>query len=438
MNGRRSRADLIIERLAIAAFLLFLTVRTFDGPIRFWLFNKDLIWVIYVPTFILLGAVLTKVFVKTSMTKLRVRKTIVVIIGLSVAALLLGLINLENQVQVFLGIYVFVPFLFGLTMAPEIAANLRGLYLYFLFAFVASVIGVFLDYRLDLPWSGFQYELAGVVIEGTRKWTTFGVERVAGFARASFEVGSIILISSLFSVSFVKSWLLKLIMWLVGFAAIALTTAKGIVAAYLALTLLILARRLKMSAILRISPYLVAATVICIPVYAWTHPVSLNLTNDLYRFLLASFEDRMTRVWPASYELVAKYGIDFLGRGLGGIGSPQARFEPLISSPGDNIFVYLFGIVGVFAAPLLFGVAYMTSRYATSRRVEGWLFYLLGVGALVYGLVTNVIENSWMGLFLGMVVGGLGSMGFFEYSENPYNCKHMKKPAREHSIRQSA
>lgn len=405
-----------IKTLAVIAFLLFLTFRAFDGLLRFLLVNRNLTWVAYVPTFLLLSIILLKAIQSVNVV-IRIRNVILTIIALLIMATAWGLLNIQNYKQVFFGVYVFLPFLFGAVMAPEILTYLKRLYPFFLGIFFLTILGIFIDYKYDLPWSGFEYQLAGLTIEGARAWNAFGLERVAGFARASFEAASITLISALFVIALTKQWLIKTLTWAVGLVAVALTTAKGVVFAYLILTLLILAKWINLKRLLRIFPYIVVAIVIILPIYSWRHQIDIKLISDWDMFLLSSFEDRITDTWPHCYELVSNFGSLLLGRGLGGIGAPQTKFEPLLNNPGDNLFAYLFVVGGFLATPILIGIAYYISQYADVRRLEGYLFYLLGVGMLVYGITTNIIEGSWMGMFLGMVLGSLTPLKKYEQIE---------------------
>lgn len=391
-----------LSRFALVALCLFLAVKALEGPTRFALMSAGVGWAIYAPTFLLLVVVLVR-----GLLVMRTWRASRVMLGVTLALLAasgLGMVLIGNPAQVLFGIYVWVPFLFGAALAPEIVPHLRRLYCFFALLWLVSVSGVFLNHFLDWPWAGFKYEVGGISIEGVRKWSTFGIERLAGFARASFEVAIIIFILSLLLLVYGKSRWTKPAVWLIGGGAIVLTTTKGIMAAYLAVTLLLLVRPWTPAFILRAAPYVVAMVVMAFPLYSWTQDISLNLKNEIDRLLLASFEDRLTRVWPAAYELVFQHGAGPVGRGVGGIGAAQDRFEKTLYNPADNLFVYLFGIVGYLAVILMLLIAYRVSRFAGGRQGEATFFYLLGMGILIYGLTTNVVESAYMGMFLGIVL----------------------------------
>ncbi|MCL6559006.1 MAG: hypothetical protein K6U74_09415 [Firmicutes bacterium] len=400
-----------LSRYALLALGLFLTVKALEGPIRFTLVNAGVGWMIYAPTFLLLLAVLARVFLV--MHTWRVNRVMLGVTLSFLAAGGLGMMLISNPAQVLFGIYVWVPFLFGVATAPEIVPHLQRLYWLFTLLLLVSVFGVFLDYFLDWPWAGFEYEMVGISIEGARKWSTLGIERLAGFARASFEAAINIFLFSLLSLAYGKSRLSKFAMWVIGGGAIVLTTTKGILAVYLALTLLLLVRPWAPPFVLRSVPYLVAMAVIAFPLYSWTQDISLNLKDDVDRLLLASFESRLTYMWPDAYELVFKHGAGPIGRGIGGIGAAQDRFEDMLYNAADNLFVYLFGIVGYLAVLLTLLIAYCVSRFAVSRQTEAAFFYLLGMGILIYGLTATVVESN-MEIFLGIMVRSASYFGTAE------------------------
>lgn len=406
MNGSGSRPARA-PRPALVALGVFLAVKAVEGPVRYILVNADLAWVAYVPTFLLLAVIVIRGL--PLLYPWRLRR--VILCAVIVIAGWLGLSLVGNPGQVLFGVYVWVPFLFGALLAPEIVPHLRRLHRLYALLWSVSVLGVFLDYFFDLPWSGLEYEIRGITVEGVRKWYTFGIERLAGFARASFEAAIIILVLSLLLIAYGNSRWAKFAAWVIGGGAIVLTTTKGIVAVYLALTLLLLLRRWMPVFVLRVVPYLVAAVVIALPSYSWTQTVSLNLDSEVTRFLFASFGDRLTYMWPGAYDLVFQHGAGLFGRGIGGIGAPQERFEEALYNPADNLFVYLFGIFGYFGAPLLLVIAHRVSKFAVSRKGEAGLFYLLGTGILIYGITTNVVESAYMAVFLGFVVRSASYFG---------------------------
>lgn len=391
-----------LSRFTLLAMGLFLTVKALEGPIRYALVSADVEWAIYVPTFLLMLVVLLRGLLV--MHTWRISHVMLVVTLALLGASGLGMVLIGNPAQVLFGIYVWVPFLFGTALAQEIVPHLRRLYWFFVLLWLVSVAGVFLNYFFDWPWAGFVYKVGGLSIEGTRKWSTFGIERLAGFARASYEAAIIIFILSLLLLAYGENRWTKSAVWLIGGGAIVFTTTKGIIAAYLLLALLFFVRPWMPAFVLRAVPYVVAIAVMVLPIYSWNQDISLNLENRVERLLLASFKERLTYMWPAAHELVFQRGAGPVGRGIGGIGAAQDRFEKMLYNPADNLFVYLFGIMGYLAVILMLLIAYRISRFAVCRRSEATFFYLLGTGILIYGLTTNVVESAYMGMFLGIVV----------------------------------
>jgi hypothetical protein len=90
----------------------------------------------------------------------------------------------------------------------------------------------------------------------------------------------------------------------------------------------------------------------------------------------------------------------WVGRGLGGIGTPMLGREP-IYSPADNMYVYLFGLFGFSSLLFLIPWIVRISKMRPFDSAEELFFYIFFVLFLITG-ISGGIEDGLMGLFLGM------------------------------------
>ncbi|HEV3063619.1 MAG TPA: hypothetical protein VGY48_35600, partial [Vicinamibacterales bacterium] len=215
---------------------------------------------------------------------------------------------------------------------------------------------------------------------------------------------------------------MRILVWILSAAAVALTTAKTPL-----FTLLCVPPALW---ILRLLPHrqgrdgarfpfamatlagLMAAMVI-VPVSSATRDLLFKYSfGDVGFLTFASMIDRTTTMWPNAFALIAgdHNGLEWaLGRGLGGIGSAQTIFEPLDTNTADNMFVFLYVTFG--ASCIVFGFA-IFSRFRAVHRENGerfLLFFALAACILTLGLATNVIESIVPAIALGILAGKASS-----------------------------
>jgi hypothetical protein len=243
----------------------------------------------------------------------------------------------------------------------------------------------------------------------SRQWSSSGIDRYAGFSRASFSAASQLLILAIWLVVTGKRSVVKLLIWFTAGLGIVLTNSKGPVAAWLIVSLFFstgkimrygrIWRRLWVSIL-----YFTLICVIVLPLstLVYRYESQLNSYTDLSLF--ASFVDRLYSMWPSSLGLLGG-GLDWVtGRGLGGIGSAQMFFERDKYLPGDNVFVYLAVTIGVPAACL--SLMILAKRVSSFLRhsENGVLVFAIFLFTVIYGLVVNVIEDPLLAFFLGVVV----------------------------------
>lgn len=82
-----------------------------------------------------------------------------------------------------------------------------------------------------------------------------------------------------------------------------------------------------------------------------------------------------------------------LGRGIGGIGSPQKVFAEHDFATVDNFFLYLFGWFGVLSIPYLFIVIGTVVRSTRNDAVALGAIVTMAF-ALAFGITSTVMEES--------------------------------------------
>lgn len=381
-------------------------MEVFSGPLRFYLAQAGLSALVYLPKILIVGVVITTVL--HTLYQGRIRPLYGAVLTVFVLFGLVGWIFTGNPLQPAFGIFALLPLIFAVMAEPIVRQAGRRILPYIALLWLATALGVVLDYMWELPWTGLAYKLGEFEIEGSREWTTLGVERVAGFARASFAAADQLLLLALPLVLLGRSKTAKLFVWLATGALIFLTTTKKTGGGFLVLSVLMpLMSTTNVPALFRRAltagmPFLIATIGIGLPISTFFVAYRLDLDSFWSQMLFASFEDRLTVVWPASLALALEHGSVVLGRGIGGIGVAQKPFEPLSHMPGDNLFIYLYVTFGILA--LAFVWVYVRSLTQLDTRHSAWsrLMWAVGIAILLNGLTGNVMESPITATLLGI------------------------------------
>ncbi|WP_414041111.1 hypothetical protein ACJU26_03195 [Acidithiobacillus sp. M4-SHS-6] len=397
-----------VSRVVFVLAALFLWLLVLQAPLRYGLARVHLEALIYLPKLLMLAAVVVLPFLRS-----RASMPALAISGLAVLYLLWGMVNLSSPAQAAFGFWVLVPLLFGL-WAGSIIRIEQWRHL-FAMLFVVSVLGVFLNPLLHYPWSGQTLDLLGKSIKVSRQWSAFGLDRYAGFARASFSAAAQLLLFGVMLVVLLQRRGVKLLVWLVAGAGIALTTTKGPLGAWLLLSMYFAGGALLRWPRYWLQLWLVALTfallaMILLPLSTLWIQYDPTLHGYASKFLFASFGDRLNWMWPDSLHLLNLNGAWhwWTGRGLGGIGAAQQYFEPARYLAADNLFVYVTVYVGLPMALLLFvGLWWRVMRLSLSHEALAWRLPVI-LGLVAYGVVVNEIEASLLALFWGLALSAHG------------------------------
>jgi hypothetical protein len=399
------------QRLQLSLLFIFLFSEVMTGPLRYLLSMANLSALVYVPKILLaatvLGVTLYRIYVG------RISTAFAVTLLIFALSSLVGWIYTGNLMQPAFGIYALIPLLYAVMAEPALRKAGTRILPYVVVLWCLAALGVAIDYYTDVPWAGLEYKFGDVSVEGSREWTTFGFERVAGFARASFEAADQLLLLSIVIVFLSERKLLKPIVWIATGILIYWTTTKKTSGTWIILTLVLpwMTARFTPAVIIRqaawVIPTLAALIGIALPVSTLFITYQLGLNDFVSQVLFASFDERLTYVWPASLDLALTHGSPIFGRGIGGIGTAQKYFEESLQMPGDNFFVYVYVIFGVFSLPL---ILFYTKRVATGflkKHDYAALMWTLSISVLFNGWATNVLESPITSIVLGASISYL-------------------------------
>lgn len=378
--------------------LVYLSSLVFEGPIRYFLYSIGMTYLIYLRDLFLIFVITGYIF--KSLVTIKVNRVFIIVVFIFIFHSIIAYFYVSNILMSLFAWKTYLLLFFGIIYGHLFFTRLRLTVRVFSIVLIGAVIGVIINYYIEFPWEGLEYRIGGVEIEAVRSWVDmFGLKRLSGFARSSYDAAAQIFLLALFIFFHVKNNFFKLLIWLFVTPALFLTTTKGIIISFLLVTMFFLTYKAFPSyfKLYRRVLFALLAMAIILPfislILPWYHDVPL---------ILESFFMRVVGDWPEAFTLVKQHGNILLGRGLGGMGTSQLYFELQKYNSGDNIFLLFYGNLG------LFGVAYLLSiaKLGQSLDLKSELFYFLFVFSFFsYGIVTSCIDNAFFCLFLGVFLG---------------------------------
>ena len=401
IEDARARSIYVWLALAISASYIF------EGPLRYVLLLAKIPTAIYLRDLASVAMIAFAVF--CWMTGERRLFPLVVALYVLFLHLLCGVLLLPSVIQPLLGLKVFFTFLFGMAAAASIAEHPRTLQWLALTAFFATAAGVFLDAVVDFPWAGEAYESAIATVQVSREWSSGGIPRLAGFARASFDAATIVLVLMVPMLATRWSVLWRAALWALGFVTIWLTTSKGALLALLALAVWRALENLRAPKRCVIT-WVSASAAICLAMPLAATQLGFTIRRGSVVSWLSSFMERVDFMWPDAMQSWLKDGYVLVGRGLGGIGFGQLGAEWWRYNAADNLMIYLlvsFGLLAlVYIAAFLAGLARTFDSGPEdayfARCVRGWAVVLFS-----YGCTSNMVEQPLMNLVIGVCFGAV-------------------------------
>lgn len=377
---------------------MFMLTNIIEGFLRYHLFYMNAEWIIYIPKIILIiGILVSSILYKPT-------KTHYYFIAFTVFFSIIGLVYIDNYIQVFFGLWTLVPLLFGISFLPTLLRRQYIINILFSCMLLVSTTAVIINGFVRYPWEGLSYSLAGMDIEGTRVWTYFGFSRLAGLARVSFEAAPQILVLCIYLSCFIGSQTIKIIMWTFACIAILMTTTKGIILAFFILTLFWISYTYIYPIIWQSTLAVFGFAMILLPIATCKYQNILELNNLFTHILFHSIEDRFLTTWPNAIDLLNESGNWITGRGIGGIGAAQKYFEPYLYNPGDNMFIYLFITIGAIALPLLVYIIVASLHLEIRKNRFDNYIYCIMLAIYMYGAVSNIVESTFFSIFIGIAL----------------------------------
>ncbi|MEC4684117.1 MAG: O-antigen ligase family protein [Nitrospirota bacterium] len=411
-----------LTKIILFTWFLFIV---FEAPLRFVFFKTSVPYFIYMKDLLLFSLFL--VFIFNAIYQNRINKVILLIFLFLAYGIAIGYINKLSILQILFGFKVFLSFFAGFIAVYSLKVEER-FFLKIFRVFVPIIIfGLILEYLHLLPWKGFKYELLGFSIEASRQWSTFGVSRLSGFGRASFETA--FLLFSLSVLYIVISYKLKselklymkfydYLLLALSFVGITLTTSKTVFFAFLIFIFFFVLIKIYdrvnnipklfadlLSRVLLFALFLVG---IIPPVFALLRKSYLPngfLHSHAAKFLFGSYIERIEYMWPNAVKLLSGYHMFFTGRGLGGIGAAQKYFEANIYNAADNLYVYLFVDFGFIVLIIFIFYLLYNLLFLKLNNKENIYFFVFCLIIFSCGATLNVIESPTLMMTLGILFG---------------------------------
>ena len=401
------RSGEIVRGAALFRWVAFGMAMTylFEGPARY------VLMLVHAATLIYLRDVAAFALVAFAMSSWlsgeRRLFPLVVAVYVLLLHLLCGVLTLPSILQPLLGLKVFFTFLFGMSASAAIAERARLLPGLALAAFIATACGVGLDVVIDFPWAGEAYESAIATVQVSREWSSGGVPRLAGFARASFDAATIVLVLIVPLLASRWNVLLRALLWVVAFGTIWLTTSKGALLALAALAVwAVLESRGSTKRL--VLPWIAFFASVCLALPIAATQFGYGVRRSDVAGWLSSFVERIDFMWPDALNTWLTHGNLVTGRGLGGIGFAQVTGEWWRYNAADNLMIYLLVSFGLFA--VLYAGGFLLSlrrtfttdpsRDVLARCVRGWALVVFS-----YGCTSNMVEQPLMNMVIGVCFG---------------------------------
>lgn len=379
----------------IAASLLI--SETFAGALRYYLDMAGISALLYLPKLACVAAV------GLELPRARSNPEVWLVLFAVLVSGLLALLHGASLGNVGFSLFIYVPLLFGVFCGSylELRTGLLGWVIGFCLA--ASLLGIALDMFTSVPWKGYSYMMGDVELTANKSWAFGSTDRLAGFARMSTNLAVMIALYSLFLAAFLRSRLLRMMLYPLAFGAIFLTTNKSTAAAYLlTLMMLFLAGYRLPSAT---AFFIAVVTGMALPAAS----LLLNIPqSEAYSdSMLASFNDRLIHSWPNFIDAIINEGWGWWGAGFGAVGASAAAFPMAwleLLRVADNTALYLWGMLGVFGVLLYLLLFPLLLRlHDRGPRIREALLGIVFCTCLI-GWATDVLEVTTATLFLGMAI----------------------------------
>lgn len=396
-----------MQRFINFGLIFYLTSFCIDGALRYGLYLVGLERLIYARDGVLLLLLLLQ-FAQS------LRRAPDPLVWWVLFALLfhagVGLLYLQDVQQVAFGLKMLLPLLLGVMVSDRIPEKFGTANLVAGIIFCVTASGVVINWFYEFPWEGLRYVVDGKQISASLRWWSNEERRLAGFTRASYEAALYLLLSVFFLVAYIRSLLLKIVLWLIAGVAIWLTTTKGIVLVWVLMTVLFAIREMGLlrGPVLLKALWLPAGLMVLMPLWSAAFPFRFEKSLALQRSFAYSYIDRFENTWPTAFDNIQRHGDFLFGRGIGGIGTPQLYYEPALYNFADNLFVYMYTDFGILAVVYLLFLVLRLPLLRLEREKDLMMFCVAAM-AFIFGITAAVLENAWVAFLIGALLMHLES-----------------------------
>lgn len=376
---------------------IFLISQVFEGVIKYTLGSSSLTYLLYVPKLLLIFVMTHKTYGIFVSHNVKIHNAIFALILF--LGVLSGVLSTDSIGQSAFGVYILLPFFFGLVYGANFNFSQISIYFYRVLFYLAF-LGLMLDFYYELPWQGYSYEAFGRENEGSRDWAYLEAFRPAGFSSISWNAASHVAVFGLILMSMEHRYFLKILTLVVMMAGVLISTTKGVlIAVAVAVVCIILPRFAQ-----RILLWVISAISVILPIMPLYKVYDLPDPETLWGKFTYSFGLRLSETWPRVFEILGGWEYSLLGKGLGVTGGASFRTITESSNAPDSFFLYTlltFGLLGV----VFFYLKILSSGSFYIRNKHGMHISLL-VAFLTYGLVVSGVEFGLWGLVLGLLMSG--------------------------------
>lgn len=394
-----------VDRFAYPAFIFFIFVKAFSGPIGMMapFINYSAVAIML----LLLSYKWSKTIFKSS--------PLIILSGLFLLFIILGTLN-SGLIQTMFGVYIFIPFMFCVAYSEVLFYKIiYSSIKYFIFFGVTDVLGIIYVNVFGAPWLGSVLDIGGYSKVLSRDWTAGGALRNPGFTGASFDAATLLLISFffiLYNLRMKRNWIGYLIVFMMPIYPIYLTTTKTTILTYVILSFVMLLPTLATITFSKLSIFFSV-----IFSYYFMLPGNGQSKYDQTN----TFLQRMYDTWPHAIGLLKDNLSFIIGKGIGGIGTPSLLFSPEYYNPADNALVYLYVIGGVvsIALVIIFLMKFLSSSF--HDKYAGGAYYILAFCIFTGGVTYNLFESVFYAPFAGVLVGVIFNRNFCLINRNGFN-----------------
>ncbi len=388
---------------------VFLWTYVLEAPLRYVLFLLHLSPLLYLRDGIMVMIVAG--FVIASAKKLRISPaTIPWLIVISVSSITAMAFSPTINLWI-MGLKIILPMLVGFLCYRYCEARLWNTSLSITLMAIVALVGLGVNYFLSFPWDNLNYSIGNMQIQGVYNWTMIEVlHRLNGFANGPQKIADQILVVGLYFFLKCKKSPARFALWGVFLGALLLTTVKTVIASWVIIGIARMIYSLKGLGRLAVRWSLIVPLVLAItlPIFSIKNETSLGGTETVIQdMLFGSMLTRLGSTWPQGFKLILDQGSPVFGRGLGTMGGGQMYFEPDQFNPGDNLFLYLYGNLGILGTLVIPWIFWRVVRRSPERTFSDryWLFFALSF--FIIGITSHGIEDGFMAMFYGFLLGHL-------------------------------